>query len=67
VTVLHHAVRGDGPAVLLVHAGIADSRMWDPFAEHLVAAGLVTIARAAHLPALERPAETAAAVLDFLG
>ena len=28
---------------------------------------LVTIARAAHLPALERPAETAAAVLDFLG
>jgi 3-oxoadipate enol-lactonase len=26
----------------------------------------VTIARAAHLPALERPAETAAVVLDFL-
>ena len=39
MTVLHHAVRGDGPPVLLVHAGIADSRMWDPFADHLVAAG----------------------------
>jgi len=39
VTVLHHAVRGDGPPVLLVHAGIADSRMWDPFAERLVAGG----------------------------
>ena len=36
---LHHEVRGDGPAVLLVHAGIADSRMWAPLAERLVAAG----------------------------
>ena len=36
---LHHAVRGDGPDVLLVHAGIADSRMWEPLAERLVAAG----------------------------
>ncbi|MDX6292363.1 MAG: hypothetical protein QOH50_1438 [Kribbellaceae bacterium] len=25
---LHHAVVGDGPAVLLVHAGVCDSRMW---------------------------------------
>jgi 3-oxoadipate enol-lactonase len=36
---LHHAVRGDGPAVLLVHAGIADGRMWEPLAERLAAAG----------------------------
>jgi 3-oxoadipate enol-lactonase len=36
---LHHDVRGDGPPVLLVHAGIADSRMWPPVAERLVAAG----------------------------
>ena len=36
---LHHEVRGDGPAVLLVHAGIADSRMWAPVAERLVAGG----------------------------
>jgi 3-oxoadipate enol-lactonase len=36
---LHHEVRGEGPAVLLVHAGIADSRMWAPVAERLVAGG----------------------------
>jgi 3-oxoadipate enol-lactonase len=36
---IHHEVRGDGPAVLLVHAGIADSRMWAPLSERLVAAG----------------------------
>jgi 3-oxoadipate enol-lactonase len=36
---LHYAVRGDGPAVLLVHAGIADSRMWEPLAGRLVDAG----------------------------
>ena len=36
---IHHEVRGDGPAVLLVHAGIADSRMWAPVAERLVAGG----------------------------
>jgi len=36
-------------------------------ADEIPGAGpVVTIARAAHLPALERPAETAAAVLDFL-
>jgi pimeloyl-ACP methyl ester carboxylesterase len=28
MTSLHHAVVGTGPAVLLVHAGVADSRMW---------------------------------------
>ena len=27
---LHHEVAGDGPDVLLLHAGIADSRMWEP-------------------------------------
>jgi 3-oxoadipate enol-lactonase len=36
---LHHEVRGDGPALLLVHAGVADGRMWTPFAERVVAAG----------------------------
>jgi pimeloyl-ACP methyl ester carboxylesterase len=41
---LHHTVQGDGPAVLLVHAGIADSRMWEPLAGRLVAAGHRTIA-----------------------
>lgn len=27
---LHDEVAGDGPALVLVHAGICDSRMWDP-------------------------------------
>lgn len=27
---LHHEVAGSGPAVVLIHEGIADSRMWDP-------------------------------------
>jgi pimeloyl-ACP methyl ester carboxylesterase len=34
---LHHDVRGDGPAVLLVHAGVADSRMWPGVAGQLAA------------------------------
>ena len=29
-TGLYHEVAGDGPPVVLVHAGICDSRMWDP-------------------------------------
>jgi 3-oxoadipate enol-lactonase len=36
---LQREVRGDGPPLLLVHAGIADSRMWEPLAERLVTAG----------------------------
>jgi pimeloyl-ACP methyl ester carboxylesterase len=27
---LHHELAGDGPAVVLLHPGIADSRIWDP-------------------------------------
>jgi len=27
---LHHELTGSGPTVVLVHEGIADSRMWDP-------------------------------------
>jgi 3-oxoadipate enol-lactonase len=41
---LHRLVRGAGPDVLLLHAGIADSRMWEPLADRLVAAGYRTIA-----------------------
>ena len=36
--ILSHDVTGSGPAVLLLHAGVADSRMWEPqrapLAEH---------------------------------
>lgn len=41
---LHHEVRGAGPPVLLVHAGIADARMWEPLAARLVDAGHTTVA-----------------------
>src|SRR3954451_10727733 len=27
---LWHEIAGDGPPVLLIHAGICDSRMWEP-------------------------------------
>ena len=36
---LHHLVEGAGTAVVLVHAGVADLRMWDRPAAALVAAG----------------------------
>jgi 3-oxoadipate enol-lactonase len=36
---LPHEERGDGPAVLLLHAGIADRRMWDEHLDPLAAAG----------------------------
>jgi pimeloyl-ACP methyl ester carboxylesterase len=37
--VLPHTERGDGPALLLLHAGIADRRMWDEHLEPLAVAG----------------------------
>ena len=36
---LWYDVRGEGPAVLFTHAGIADHRMWGPQLEPFVAAG----------------------------
>jgi 3-oxoadipate enol-lactonase len=30
VTDLHYAVTGDGPAVVLLHQGVVDSRVWEP-------------------------------------
>ena len=36
MSVLHHRVDGTGPTVLLLHAGVADSRMWDTQVEELV-------------------------------
>jgi pimeloyl-ACP methyl ester carboxylesterase len=36
---LPYSESGDGPAVLLLHAGIADRRMWDEHLEPLAAAG----------------------------
>ena len=36
---LHVVVDGDGPPILLVHAGIVDSRAWDPLVPYLATAG----------------------------
>ena len=36
---LHLKVEGDGPPILLVHAGIVDLRAWDPLVPFLVDAG----------------------------
>jgi hypothetical protein len=65
---LHREVRGDGATVLLVHAGIADSRMWEPLAARELrgAEPPVRIAGAAHLPGLERPDEVAEVLVPFL-
>jgi 3-oxoadipate enol-lactonase len=68
--VLAHEVAGSGPALLLVHAGIADRRMWDdqvrPFAE----AGW-TVVRAdlpgfGETPLPDRPVALWAALRDLL-
>lgn len=36
---IHHLVEGEGQAIVLLHAGVADLRMWDRPAAALVAAG----------------------------
>lgn len=41
---LHYREAGSGPAVLLIHAGIADSRMWAPQLRSLAAAGRRAVA-----------------------
>jgi 3-oxoadipate enol-lactonase len=71
---LHREVRGEGPPVLLVHAGIADLRMWAPLEEYLVAAGYRTVApdlqgfgRTPLAPGLVSNAADLVALLDELG
>lgn len=41
---LSHDVAGDGPAVLLVHSGVGDRRMWHPQWQPLIDAGYRVIA-----------------------
>ncbi|MCW2792499.1 MAG: alpha/beta hydrolase fold protein [Nocardioides sp.] len=36
MTSLHHRLEGSGPTVVLIHAGVADLRMWDTQVEELV-------------------------------
>lgn len=40
---LHHTVTGSGPAVVLVHAGVADGRMWDATRDALADAWTVVV------------------------
>jgi 3-oxoadipate enol-lactonase len=71
---LHHVVRGEGPAVLLVHAGIADGRMWEPLGDRLVEAGYRVVApdmrgfgRTPLTPGVVSNAADLVALLDELG
>jgi pimeloyl-ACP methyl ester carboxylesterase len=71
---IHHEVRGDGPPVLLLHAGIADSRMWASLSARLVEAGYRTIApdlrgfgRTPLEPGIVSNAADLVALLDELG
>jgi 3-oxoadipate enol-lactonase len=71
---LHHEVRGDGPPVLLVHAGIADSRMWGPLRDRLVGAGYAVVTcdlpgfgRSPLPPGTISPAAELVALLDAIG
>jgi 3-oxoadipate enol-lactonase len=71
---LHRVVRGAGPDVLLLHAGIADSRMWERLADRLVAAGHRTVApdlrgfgRTPLEPGVVSNAADLVALLDELG
>jgi 3-oxoadipate enol-lactonase len=41
---LHHREAGAGPTVLLLHAGMADSRMWEPQLRSIGAAGRRSVA-----------------------
>jgi pimeloyl-ACP methyl ester carboxylesterase len=67
---LHRQVRGTGPAVLLLHNGVCDSRMWDrqmwTFAEHhrVVRCDLPGFGRS---PLPSAPVSYAGEVLSLLG
>ena len=70
---LHHEIAGSGPAVLLLHAAVGDSRIWDPQFEAL--AGEFTVIRC-DLPGFGRSplpdepcvdADEVAAVLEATG
>jgi 3-oxoadipate enol-lactonase len=68
--VLAHEVAGSGPALLLVHAGIADRRMWDDQVEPFAEAGW-TVVRAdlpgfGETPLPDRPVALWAVLRDLL-
>jgi 3-oxoadipate enol-lactonase len=68
--ILAHEAAGSGPALLLVHAGIADRRMWDDQAGPFAAAGWTVIRPDlpgfGDTPVPGRPLATWAALRDLL-
>ncbi|MFF5721501.1 alpha/beta fold hydrolase [Streptomyces buecherae] len=67
---LSHDVAGDGPAVLLLHSGVCDRRMWDAQWPTLVDAGYrmvrCDLRGFGETPAPDRPHSNADDVLDLL-
>jgi pimeloyl-ACP methyl ester carboxylesterase len=70
---LHTELRGEGPPVLLLHAGGPDGRMWAPLAERLegrftlVIPDLAGFGRTPVAPEPDAPAEDVMALLEELG
>jgi pimeloyl-ACP methyl ester carboxylesterase len=72
--ILPHDQAGDGPAVVLVHAGVGDRRMWSEHLEPLAVAGYRTVAvdlpgfgEAAIEPGEQAPWEDLLQTIDALG
>jgi pimeloyl-ACP methyl ester carboxylesterase len=71
---LPHDVRGNGPAVVLLHAGVADRTMWAEHLEPLAAAGFRVVApdlpgfgEAAVAPGEQAPWNDVLATMEALG
>ncbi len=69
---LHYEIKGDGPAVVFLHPGLADSRVWDPqwasfvTCYRLVRCDLAGFGRTPLESRTMRPARDVASLLDLL-
>lgn len=69
---LHYEIKGDGPAVVFLHPGVADSRVWDPqwasYATHyrVMRCDLPGFGRTPIESQTVRPASDVASLLDLL-
>ncbi|MGJ6965908.1 alpha/beta fold hydrolase [Streptosporangium sp. G11] len=68
---LSHDVAGDGPALVLLHSGVCDRRMWDPQWPALLDAGYRVVRcdfrGFGESPVADRPYSDAEDVVDLLG